>query len=141
MTTTTTTDARELQRRLDVLTRDLREAQVWIVHVGAQRVGLTDDYPPNSLAEFDTWVDELLRATLTRGERDQVDEGVTAGWRFDPPRVACPLCGTSPDTATGFTVPEGLRRHLHRTRYGTRDSCPVMDALRALRATTTKGTD
>jgi len=133
---TTTTDVRELQRELSTLRRDLRAAYEWMADVGAARVGVSSLLLARDL---DAWRDELLAATFAQAERDQTATSMVEGWSSQP-RAKCPLCGDSPATEHGYTMPEGLRRHLHRHRYADRrDWCVVMDAVR--RVTRAEGDD
>jgi hypothetical protein len=74
---------------------------------------------------------EVVVATVALGERILAEQGPADVLFDNPDRVPCPLCGRVPDgpyPSPGFTVPEGLTRHLEG-RHPARE-CVVMEVLR-----------
>lgn len=76
----------------------------------------------STIEESSVWLYEIIDKVIELATLDIHD----AQWQ--QPRAYCPLCkkGSSSPLSEGFTVPEGLRRHL--MGYGNVARCDVMDA-------------
>lgn len=77
---------------------------------------------------FEPWCDDFVDTLLGKAE-----EAIASPFHRGVGRVLCPLCGEGPEqvwTEQGWSVPEGLRRHL--TGYGRVSQCSVMVVLGAI---------
>ena len=105
-----------LEAELDEARRDivdLAPAELWDVLHGYITCG--------SREEHHRWRLDLVAAVIDRA----VPDPATLSWQ---PRALCPLCrgGSSSPHQGGFTLPEGLRRHLEG--FGNVRQCPVTRA-------------
>src|SRR5262245_59034258 len=75
-----------------------------------------------STREYYAWCEEAAGQIITLVPPDTIKQS------YDGRRASCPLCGSvgHGPFADGFTVPEGMRRHL--TGYGNTHHCPVTEA-------------
>jgi hypothetical protein len=79
-------------------------------------------YRCKSTREYYAWCDETADQIITLVPPDTIKQS------YHGRRASCPLCGSvgHGPYADGFTVPEGMRRHL--TGYGNTHHCPVTKA-------------
>lgn len=83
---------------------------------------LNSFYQCESRAASHRWLEDVADRLIARVEATQRSA-------YDQPRADCPLCDSSPNSPYdlgGFTVPEGLRRHL--VGWGNVSQCGVTEA-------------
>lgn len=113
-------------RRLEEELWTARRAIIDLMPDGTRRV-LTSYYHCGSRSETYKWEHDAVEEIIGHAEALSREEGSYLG-----PRARCPLCGdesTSP-YESGFSLPEGLRRHL--TGWGNVRQCSVLGAAASL---------
>jgi hypothetical protein len=80
------------------------------------------------------WIDETAKKIISHAEPISTEKkpGLDGRVFYFERRAYCPLCkrGSSAPYDSGFSLPEGLRRHL--VGYGTVSQCVVMEAAKKL---------
>lgn len=117
----------EQPRTINRLKNDLSEAYVAIIDLMPEDIhGILNSYCScmNRL-ESRKWIDEACDQIIDLAK-------ILPPYNTYPHRACCPMCGAGNDQfyISGFTVPDGLRRHL--IGWGNVRECGVMRAARKL---------
>jgi hypothetical protein len=108
------------QPRIEKLESELYQARRDIVDLMPYEISqlLTGYHSAKSESDYWGWERETIERIVSMAEADL---------RYSQPRARCPLCKSGGGFYdTGFTLPEGLSRHL--TGWGNTHHCPVTDA-------------
>ncbi len=107
------------------LRNDLYKARIAIIYLMPDDVQqlMMSYYVCESRRDAHAWLDRVTEEIMSRAKRLPPDQG-----SYLSDRAYCPLCkqGSSSPYESGFSLPEGLRRHL--TGWGNVHQCTVVES-------------